>query len=64
MQKINYQDLSRVKEHREKVRKEIKKEYEGGEPNSHRLNRLMEAEITPDIFGNAYSAYTRFRTPW
>ena len=30
MQKINYQDISRFKEHRDKIRKEIQKESEGG----------------------------------
>ena len=54
-----------VKARKEKIDKEIAEECKNGKkPDAHRLNRLMEAQITPDIFGYEYSAYQRFRTPW
>ena len=65
MQKINYQDISRAKAHKEKIDKAIKEETKDGKkPNPHRMNRLMESQYMPDIFDSAYPSYAKFRTPW
>ena len=55
-----YQLKKRVEELKDKMSKELENE----QVDIDKINKIQEALYMPDIFGNSYVGYERFRNPW
>ena len=53
-----------LRKHVENLKKKIAEEAQKPDADIDRINKIQEALYIPNLFGNTYRGYERFRNPW